>query len=402
MSGVNININTTSYRNSNLSTSNYGNSIGVNSQNKSMVNKNSSWALSQSISKKQNTETVVEKLRKLLQGTRDETDIRNRILEDQKKYAQSLGTARVNNKNSTTEKKKVKYNFKTISNRIVKAKTSVSAKQVANQANREVQRLKKLEATNEYDSDELEAAINHAKSMERIAKKKANNLQQEEIAKAKMKSTSNENNNSLDTSLINEDTRSENKECESEENTDESEVVREDVLNEVPQEMIQEEIEIPDDVLLDYVEEDIETIDDILLDMTESLDEISSEMMDSINDIASEMVEEMNELLEEAVEAIKDIKPHDLKMMKIKHRNKENRDLVKADCKYLKAMFEHYEKENAKSSNDVGNNYSSGGEAQPISPIGNQSGGVNLDAALVSSSGSSSSEAINVHVDVVI
>ena len=33
-----------------------------------------------------------------------------------------------------------------------------------------------------------------------------------------------------------------------------------------------------------------------------------------------------------------------LKMMKIKHRNKEMKDIVKADAEYLKAVFDHLEK----------------------------------------------------------
>lgn len=36
--------------------------------------------------------------------------------------------------------------------------------------------------------------------------------------------------------------------------------------------------------------------------------------------------------------------PADLKMMKIKHRNKEMKDIVKADAEYLKAVFNHLEK----------------------------------------------------------
>ena len=40
----------------------------------------------------------------------------------------------------------------------------------------------------------------------------------------------------------------------------------------------------------------------------------------------------------------KDIDPADLKMMKIKHRNKEMKEIVKADAEYLKAVFGRLEK----------------------------------------------------------
>ena len=36
--------------------------------------------------------------------------------------------------------------------------------------------------------------------------------------------------------------------------------------------------------------------------------------------------------------------PQDLKELKIKHRNKEMRDIVKADSGYLKAVFNNLEK----------------------------------------------------------
>ena len=39
-----------------------------------------------------------------------------------------------------------------------------------------------------------------------------------------------------------------------------------------------------------------------------------------------------------------DMDPEDLKMMKIKHRNKEMKDIVKADAEYLKAVFDNLEK----------------------------------------------------------
>lgn len=52
----------------------------------------------------------------------------------------------------------------------------------------------------------------------------------------------------------------------------------------------------------------------------------------------------MDELSDTMLSVKKDIDPADLKMMKIKHRNKEMKDIVKADAEYLKAVFNHLEK----------------------------------------------------------
>ena len=54
--------------------------------------------------------------------------------------------------------------------------------------------------------------------------------------------------------------------------------------------------------------------------------------------------EELDELSDSVLSVEKDMDPVDLKMMKIKHRNKEMKDIVRADAKYLKAVFDHLEK----------------------------------------------------------
>ena len=52
----------------------------------------------------------------------------------------------------------------------------------------------------------------------------------------------------------------------------------------------------------------------------------------------------LDELSDSVLSVEKDMDPADLKMMKIKHRNKEMKDIVRADAKYLKAVFDHLEK----------------------------------------------------------
>lgn len=57
------------------------------------------------------------------------------------------------------------------------------ARLAAAQARREILRLKSQKQSGKYDNEELEAAIEHAKAMERVAKKKARHLEEEEMAK---------------------------------------------------------------------------------------------------------------------------------------------------------------------------------------------------------------------------
>lgn len=99
-------------------------------------------------------------------------------------YSESLRNQRQQTKNTTLALKKLKYQFKNISSKILRSKTSQAAKQAAGQARREVLRLKRQKQSGNYDDDEIEAAINHAKAMERVAKKKAKHLEEEELAKA--------------------------------------------------------------------------------------------------------------------------------------------------------------------------------------------------------------------------
>ena len=46
--------------------------------------------------------------------------------------------------------------------------------------------------------------------------------------------------------------------------------------------------------------------------------------------------------LEETTESVYDLEPDDIKAMKIKHRNSEMKDIVKADTNYLKVIFEGF------------------------------------------------------------
>ena len=101
-------------------------------------------------------------------------------------YSESLRNQRQQTKNTTLALKKLKYQFKSISSKILRSKTSQAAKQAAGQARREIMRLKRQKQNSDSDSDseEIDAAIAHAQAMERVAKKKAKHLEEEEMMKA--------------------------------------------------------------------------------------------------------------------------------------------------------------------------------------------------------------------------
>ena len=105
------------------------------------------------------------------------------VIDNMQMYAKALEKQRKNSNNTSLEKKKLKYSFKKISSKIINCKTSTSAREVVAQAKREIQKLRSARRTGKYDEEELAAALDHAKAMERIARKKVRHLEEEEIAK---------------------------------------------------------------------------------------------------------------------------------------------------------------------------------------------------------------------------
>jgi hypothetical protein len=243
--------------------------------------------------------TTVQDKRKLLNSTSSgnatsqstQTTGIESILQDTKNYSASLQTQRQSASSTSNKIKKLKYQFKNLSVQILRSKTSMAARKAASQARREVLRLKNERQTGEYDSDEIEAAIAHAKAMERVAKKKAAHLQEEEMTKSSGG--------------------------------------------------------ICADVQVDAEEKKTEEAENSEFDENaEDMSELSEEMYDTMSESMKEMLEEMGlDELSDSLEAVKgDMDPEDLKALKIKHRNKEMKDIVKADSDYLKAMFNHLEK----------------------------------------------------------
>lgn len=253
------------------------------------------------------------------------------ILSSTQSYGDSLRAQRQNAKDTSLALKKLRYQFKSISTKILRSKTSLAARQVAGQAHREVLRLKRAKQSQncEYDAEELEAAITHAQAMERVAKKKARHLEEEEMAKASGGMCAGD-------SLEEDETISEEAARQDDTLTDAS-TMEESMKSEYPaaQQMLQP---------------DYEELGSRLSDMERRLSDmeaLTSEMLEELTQEMQELLEEMGfgKLTDSLLAIQGDMDPADLKLMKIKHRSKEMKEIVKADAEYLKAVFDQMEKE---------------------------------------------------------
>ena len=255
--------------------------------------------------------TDVSKMRRALRKGSGEDNSPVSVLENMQMYSQSLKKQRQTSNDTALAKKKLRYSFKKISSKIISSKTSVAARQVVSQAKREIQKLKDAKRTGKYDSDEIDAAIDHAKAMERIARKKARHLEEEEMAER----------------------------CSSDKSSDKAPAIDTDEPGD-KNDPVKKEIEEIRDQLGD-IEEKAENEE-----YTES-GEVTNEMLCRITDGMEEMldaIEELNDLLGELASAPADMDPEDIDAMRVKHRNKEMKEITKADSDYLKALFDHYEK----------------------------------------------------------
>ena len=225
------------------------------------------------------------------------------FVETMRDYNETLRNQRLNKKDTSNLLKKLKYSFKNISGKLIRSKTSVAARQVAGEAKREVLRLKQQKQSGKYDNEEIEAAINHAKAMERVAKKKVRHLEEEELAKA----------------------------CGA--CLDRLEEYQKDLEDE-------------------WEEQDVLESENNVTAFKAGIEEpasenLTGEMMDELTESMTDMLSEMglDELLDIFSSVKQDMDPTDLKLMKIKHRTKELKEIAKADAEYLKAIFEHLEKQ---------------------------------------------------------
>lgn len=220
-------------------------------------------------------------------------------------------------------KVKAKYNYKDVSSKIRAAKTSQSAGQAVISAKRKVVEIKRKIAANAGDSDELQAALSHAQRMEMAARKKKHNLELEELV---------ENTGKVDKRLEK----------------------SEDLTNDLQRNTVmagEEKIAEQEDKIFKERED---MLDEVHEEIAESKAQATDEMMAELNEMIAEFGEDELKELEEAMQSLEEleiINPHmseeDLKELKTKHRNDENKAMMKADMDYLKAMIKYYMKESS-------------------------------------------------------
>lgn len=253
-------------------------------------------------------------------------------------YSESLRDQRQQTKNTTLALKKLKYQFKSISSKILRSKTSQAAKQAAGQVRREIMRLKRQKQNSDSDSEEIDAAIAHAQAMERVAKKKAKHLEEEEMVKAA--------GGICQGDRISEEETKDAQDAESENARNAEEMSAESSEDEMSRDLSAYEYAGDSYDISDYIALGMDAFyaqtGDFMSEMSDFTSEMMQEMSDSLRDLMEEMG--LDGLSDTAASVNREMDPADLKMMKIKHRNKEMKDIVKADAEYLKAVFNHLEK----------------------------------------------------------
>lgn len=225
-------------------------------------------------------------------------------------------------KSSPKKKKRLPYNFKAISSQILLSKTSGSAGKAVTKARGTIAMLLRKVRSGEYDDQDLELAIKHARKMERIAKKRVKHLKQEEEIEQKGSS---------------------------------------DELEDNLTEELEEQAD--DEELLELSEEELQ----------ELLDEYEELMRESMEEIARET--SLEELSDEFAGAVYDMSPEDLEQLKTKHRSDEMREIMDADMKYLRAVFNRLEKEKQALSNGSA---SSGSSQVPAAGVSLELSGLDM------------------------
>lgn len=209
------------------------------------------------------------------------------------KDGSSAGTITITKYNKV-KKKRLGYNFKRVSAHIMSAKTPLFAGKAVREARGAVVTLLMKQMSGDYDSRELDSALEHARKMERVAKKRRKHMEEEERAR-------------------------QTGSC-----------------------MVEEEVETAEEAKEKEAEKKVSE------EHTQKLDEMARELKQLIE----ESEQALNDLAEGLTDASwEDMDPKQLENMKRRHRAQELREIMEADLKYLKALFDRLSKEKQESMN---------------------------------------------------
>ena len=108
-------------------------------------------------------------------------DYNQSAIEYSMQLLERLKESRQNSKstNTKTTKRPVNYSFRKVSAAIARAKNVNQASNALTSANSALSALRRKSASGQYNDDELQIAINHAKKMVRVARKKVQNIRRE-------------------------------------------------------------------------------------------------------------------------------------------------------------------------------------------------------------------------------
>lgn len=250
-------------------------------------------------------------------------------------------------KTGQKKSKKLNYNFKRLSNQIMRTKTSVNAKQLVTKTKFQIADLRMKLVSGDYDYTEIHNALVHAEKIARVAKKRMKNLEEEEYLEKTGR----------------------NKKMDIEE--------------------MQEKLDEQNEEILDTTGMSREEMEQLVQELQEEMERIEDEL--------EKAMEEAENLMEEFVQGSKkQMDPADLEELKKKHRAEELRDIMKADMEYLKALFNKLAKEKESAANgSIGNSNDSDNSYGNISGVSLEIGGVDIpvetavaEAASVEAAGS--------------
>ena len=252
-------------------------------------------------------------------------------------YAGSMAVSTSKTKTSQSKKtskaaqkkpKKLQYNFKRLSNQVLRTKTSVNAKQLVTKAKFQIADLRAKLISGDYDYAEVHNALVHAEKIARVAKKRMKHLEEEEYLEKTGR------------------------------------------MEEFSYEDLKEKQEDQEDEILDTTGLSREELEQLMQDLQEELERIEDEL--------DEAMKEAENLMEELVQGNNShMDTKDLEALKKKHRSQELQDIMKADMEYLKALFNKLAKEKeAAGSSSSNNSGSSDNSYGNISGVSLEIGGV--------------------------
>lgn len=343
----------------NIKNSYVGDYVRQRTQQKNSYNKYCSGAVSEEESASSLREMMYEKRRK----DKNE-DFYSRFAQNSYNYAESLRASRTKNKQtkSKVKKQKLRYSFKAISSQIMKSKTSVTARQVAGKAKREVVRLRQKKLSAQYDPEEVQIALTHALRIERVAKKKVKHLLEEEMVKVTGGPCAGELEEREDGKGLGDKEKAEDAIAAMENGMSGKDAAamqqRRAMSSQEQAKYMQEQMEQMQDMMQAQMEQMQAQMEQMAAEMQYAMEVAREEMQASMEDMMSDFMDEMAQSMEEFLEESglsdllddimggfdREMDPADFHMMKLKHRAKELKEIAEADAEYLKAVFDRLER----------------------------------------------------------